>query len=124
MVYLLDSSAIIELFCGKDKGMAIDKFLGKSPLKSSSFSVYEVLKMLRKHEELVSRGFFQEAEIISFGENEALESVEIEKELKKSGTIINRVDIFIAGICRFNNYEIITCDKHFTKIKSLKVHLF
>jgi len=49
-------------------------------------------------------------------------STDIYKNLRKTGEIIDNVDILIAGIALSNNLELVTAnEKHFKRIKRLKV---
>lgn len=64
--------------------------------------------------------FFDEIKIIKFDEKCAKESAVIEIELLGIGRKINKVDIFIASICRLNNFTLLTLDKDFLNINNLK----
>ena len=72
-------------------------------------------------EAFVIRGLSHTMEILSFGQSDAEISSSIEKRLLKQGSPINKVDIFIAGICMAHDATIITLDRDFKKVIGLKV---
>ena len=122
MQWVLDSSSFIEIGRNTETGQNIIKMIGEEPIVLSSITVYEILRGLKPHEEVIV-GHLNNADIINFDENSAKESANIEKTLAKKGTMINRLDILIAGSCMANNMGMITIDKDFLRIDGLKVKL-
>jgi predicted nucleic acid-binding protein len=58
--------------------------------------------------------------VLCFDKDAAIKSAAIEEELSGKGNMINKTDIFIAGICITKNMPIVTLDNHFKKIPGLK----
>ena len=119
-MYLLDSSAIIEILHNTGKGRKIMDFIGKNSVCTTSISVYEILIGLKEKESEKMHSFFSSIKALPFDENSAKFSADIEKKLIRSGKTINKVDILIAGICRSNNKIIITLDSDFKRIQDIK----
>lgn len=119
-MYLLDSSAIIEILENSEIGNKIVALIGEKPVCSTSFSLYEVLLGVNeKNKEKIVK-FFLSLDILDFDADAAEYSVDISKRLSNYGKIINKVDIFIAGICRSNNKVVVTLDFDFKKIEEIK----
>ena len=119
---VLDTSAMIEIAKGTERGLKIGEFLKGKMFTTTSFSVYEALfreKGTQKISEMIDL-----MGVISFDKESARISIETERELKKSGKMINLLDIFIAAICINHGHEIVTCDEDFRKISKLKSHVF
>ena len=75
------------------------------------------LKLKRAVEDFVER-----LEIIPFGEESSFKYAEIRSELKKSGEIIDDMDILIAACVMSENAVLITNnEKHFSHIKGLNI---
>ncbi len=123
-MYLLDSSAIIELLHGTKSGEEIMKFIDNNPVCTTSINLYEVLIGENEKEREKISQFFSSVEILDFDENAARFSVEIEKKLIHSGKAINKIDILIAGICKSNNKILISLDNDFKRIESIKSAIF
>lgn len=118
-MYFLDTSAIIELINGTEKGEKIRKIVQQHPLSISSLTVHELLVGLKEKELKAMRDFFREVSVLDFNAAAAFNSSSIERDLRSKGNLINRMDILIAGICLVHKYKLIACDEDFTKIKSL-----
>lgn len=122
-MYILDTSAILEILHNSKTGNEIVEIIEGFPTLTTVFSIHEVLFSIKEKEVEKVNQIFEEGTIINFDKKSAIESAKIERELKTSGNMINKVDIFIAGICKNHNLEIITTDKDFLKVKDLKVKL-
>ncbi len=116
---VLDTSVIIEI--GRNN-LSVKTALEGMPdnhLAVTCFTVHEInVSRASRLSALVS-----ELEIVDYGYLDSLESSSVEKELRLKGSLINQVDIFIAGICRGRQLLLVTCDRDFTKVTGLKVHL-
>ncbi len=119
-MYLLDSSAIIEILQGTDKSKEIHKIIYGNTVKTTSFSLHEIA--VGEDETTIDTilNFFNNIDVLPFDINSAIISFSIEKKLRKEGKLINKIDMLIAGICQQHNLTIITLDKDFDKIKSIK----
>ena len=119
-MYLLDSSAIIEILQGTDKSKEIHKIIYGNTVKTTSLSLHEIA--VGEDDATISTilNFFNNMDVLPFDINSAMISFSIEKKLRKMGKLINKIDILIAGICQQHNLTIITLDRDFNKIKSIK----
>lgn len=115
---VLDSSALIHLLRGTEKGKEIKKTLENEIYATTSFSVHEVLIGSREKEVLM--GFFKSIPILPFDLESSLKTVEIENTLKKKGKLMAKIDLFIASICVAHNLSFITTDCDFKNISELK----
>jgi predicted nucleic acid-binding protein len=61
--------------------------------------------------------------VIPYDEKAAKASAGIERELRRKGMMINKADIFIAGVCVANDMILATFDKDFKKVLGLNVLL-
>ena len=120
---LLDSSAIVEIIRGTDKGQDIlSKIEGDTFL--SPFSIYEVVLGLKQKESLLLEKLLTTTRLINFDVGSSLAAVQIMKELTEKGQKINIIDIFIASIAISNNLTLVSLDKDFTKVDNLKTLIF
>jgi predicted nucleic acid-binding protein len=119
-MFILDSSAIIELIAGSILGKKVNDAVGNNQLATTTISLVEVLTGIRGKAVVPALAFFDAVEVLAFDKKSALETVWIEKELRRNGNMIGRSDIFIAGICKRYDYMLVTCDKDFNKVKSIK----
>lgn len=120
-MFILDSSAIIEILKGSNCGKEIGNELDKTSLATTVFSVYEILVGAKPQEIEKIESFFKDLDIISFDKLAARETSLIEKELTAKGSMINKIDIFIASLCRLNDAILVTADKDFKKISNFKL---
>lgn len=123
-MYLLDSSAIIELLHGTKSGEEIMKFIDNNHVCTTSINLYEVLMGENEKENEKISQFFSSVKILDFDENAARFSVELEKKLIRSGKNINKIDVLIAGICKSNNKLLVSLDNDFKRIEGLKSAIF
>ncbi len=120
---MLDSSALIELVEGSEKGLNVKKVVEQDSAVISSISVNEVLITSQGKERELFEKILKSLQILPFDAAASYKSIEIEKQLIKNGTMIEKLDIFIASICLVHQISIITLDKDYTKIKELNVVL-
>jgi|SRR3989338_4443723 len=118
---VLDSSAIIHILEGTRQGLIIKENYGDEALSTTVFSINEVLIGLQGKQKEEAKAFLTILDIISFDQNAAFKSVELEEDLRAKGKLINKTDIFIASICISHSLPIITTDKDFQNVRSLKV---
>ena len=123
-MYLLDSSAVIEILHNTESGKEIVSMIEKNAVCITSINVYEILRGENEKDGGKISQFFSSVEILNFDENAARFSVDLEKKLILSGKTINKIDILIAGICKSRNKILVSLDKDFKKIEGLKVAMF
>ena len=114
---VLDTSALIDLFRG---GEEIRKALGDD-LASTAVNYHEIFAGIKHHkakaEEKFFRRFFSDIKILDLNLIAAERSGEIAGRLLSLGTVVNSVDVLIAGIAVANGAEtLITRDRDFESI--------
>jgi hypothetical protein len=114
---VLDTSALIDLFRG---GEEIQKALG-GDVASTAVNYHEIFTGIKHHkakaEERFFRRFFSDIKILDLNLIAAERSSEIAGRLLAFGTIVNSVDVLIAGIAVANGAEtLITRDRDFESI--------
>ena len=122
-MHILDTSAVINLMYGSEKGNSIKKAVGSNSVAISALTIYELWLGMKPSETDFLYNLIQEVTVMDFNKLSAMKSADIEKELKKKGTMINKVDILIAGTCLAHGLELVTCDADFAKVKGLTMHL-
>lgn len=118
----LDSSALIELLVGSEKGRKIKEMLSDI-IFMTSFSVHELFVGTADKELTMMQDFLKGFEVLPYNVECAIKSPAIEKALSKQGKKINIIDVFIASICINSNKMLITTDKDFKHIKGLDVKI-
>ncbi|MBI2631893.1 type II toxin-antitoxin system VapC family toxin [Candidatus Pacearchaeota archaeon] len=117
---LLDTSALIELADETEKGIKVAEYCNREQAAISTFTINEVLITANEEEKIAFEKIFEKSIILSFNKESAYKSIEIEKELRKEGKMIGKIDIFIASIAVCQNISILTTNNDFKKIKGLK----
>jgi tRNA(fMet)-specific endonuclease VapC len=118
---LLDSSAIIEFLEESERGNRVRKFVENESSAVSVISINELLITSQGKENDAIRKLLSGMHVFDFDERSAYRSVEIEKELRKRGKVISKLDIFIAAICLVNKLSLVTLDRDFEMVDGLKV---
>lgn len=120
-MYLLDTSAIIELIYGTEKGNRVRHAMQHEPISISSLTLHELMVGLKEREVESLHAFFADVSVQEFDAQSALQSARIERELRKKGALINKVDILLAGSCLAHNLTLVTCDGDFAAVSGLQV---
>lgn len=125
--YLLDTSTIINYLRGVDQAVrtinAIEGDLCSSYICLSELyeGIYRV-KEQEKAEKIVADFFQSLSEVYTIDEKIAKQFGEIRASLKKTGNVLEDIDIFIAATCLAYGLILITDNrKHFSRIKSLEI---
>ncbi len=122
-MYVLDSSAIIELLADTEKAKKIEEILGNNPIATTTIAYVEVISGIKGNAVVGALEFFNSVIVLDFDLPAANESIWIEKELKQKGQLLGRNDLFIVGICKQNKLPLVTCDHDFERVKSITVHV-
>lgn len=122
-MYLLDSSAIIELLGGTPRGRKIEQLVGKIPLATTTISFVEVISGMKGNAIVGALEFFNSIVVFDFDKAAANECIWIDKELRGIGQLIGKSDLYIAGISRKNKFPLVTCDNDFKRIKSITCYV-
>ncbi len=120
---VLDSSALIELINGSEKGKRVQDIINKEVVGITTLTVHEVGVGIPENKYTQFREFLSRFVILPFDEAASIESVRIEKHLTKSGGMIGRFDILIAAICFVQHSIIYSFDADFKKVHGLQVIL-
>ena len=118
---ILDSSAVIEILKGTEAGSAVLKNTHEEQVFHTALTLQEVLLGTPNIEKVIR--YFNSSEILGFEKHDAITSVEIERDLTKKGTKINKLDIMIAAMCINRSAMLVTLDKDFQKIERLRMKL-
>jgi tRNA(fMet)-specific endonuclease VapC len=106
----------------------VEEYLKYYPaINISILSYYEILSGLKHRDANKQLESFlklcESVSIIPLTEESSNKSADIYAQLRKSGKIIDDVDILIAGICLENGFILATNNtKHFTRIENLKIN--
>jgi len=120
-MHCLDTSAVLEMLYETEKGKEIESITKGGQIRITSLTIQELLIGMKEKEVKMLEAFFGEVLVTDFSKECATHSAVLERYLRKSGKLINKVDILIAGICFNHNYHLITCDRDFEKIKGLRI---
>lgn len=123
-MYVLDSSAIIEIIEKRPKSEKVLALVGDTNFVTTSICLQEILTGVVSERDLfIFENVLAQAEILEHDADAALEGAKIMRSLIRSGSKINIADVFTAGIVQSNNAELITLDKDFSKIKTLRARI-
>lgn len=123
-MYVLDSSAIIDVIKDRPRGRKVEQIVGNSPLVTTSLCVHELLVGARSEQErFIHEGILSRFHILDYTMEAAIFSARFQQELAKKGVAVGIVDTLIAGICKANNAELVTLDRDFSKMKEIKTHI-
>lgn len=120
-MYVLDSSAIIEAVNDEKQAEKIGRVLGDEPLVTTTICVHEVLAGASSDKNrFVFEKIVSSMQILEHTSDAARAGAEIQRELKRSGQMINPFDILIAAVCKSNYAQLVTFDNDFARVKGLK----
>ncbi len=118
-MHILDTSAIIELLYGTEKGQVIRETVQNEPFFLSTLAIHELLVGCKEKEIAAVKNLFQEISVADFDLRAAVQSARIERALRQKGKLINKVDILIGGLCISRGATLVTCDGDFESIPHL-----
>lgn len=115
---VLDTSILIDFLDGKvEAKRAIEKFRDQD-LKIAIFTKYELLRGETAANAAKVEGVLKTLNILYYTDEAVEESVVIYKGLKKSGKLINEIDMLIAAISIRSGETLLTSDNGFKEIHS------
>ena len=120
MKFCLDTSAVIEVLYATNKGKEIQEITKEKSVVITVFTIHELFTGMKNKESDIMELFLDRVSVIDYTKECAIHSAVIEKHLRKKGTLVNKMDILIAGTCLHRNYHLITCDADFEKIKGIQ----
>ncbi len=124
-MYVLDTSAIIDIFENNSVGKLIAGYIKDEPFVVSALTLYELNKKNDPSAKLLY--FIRALEIIPFGERAATEAGLIFKRMREKGKPINEIDVLIASTALSRDGELIASDSDFsvlTSVSNLKLRFF
>lgn len=121
-----------------DTGFIVDYFRGKSYTKdfldknsdqvfaTSAITIYELYNGALKSDNPKSNTELVEESLdwlnnLDFDSSTARKAAEIQNQLRKEGSEINKIDYFIAATAVQNNAEVVSTDRDFGRLKGLEV---
>jgi predicted nucleic acid-binding protein len=117
---ILDTSALIEITKGSEKGAQIVSHIQEESYATTSINMHELLLLARSDEKKEFKEFLNAIKIYPYDRDCVEKSVFIERELMQKGKLINKLDILIASICLAQGAGILTLDEDFKRIPGLK----
>jgi predicted nucleic acid-binding protein len=120
-VYVLDSSAIIEVLNATTKGKKVSDLVRGHFIGATTICYVEVMVGARGKALRATADFFDAVTILPFDKKAADITIKLQNELYQCGKLLGRGDLLIAGICKNRKAPLITCDDDFVKVKGLKV---
>jgi len=125
--FLIETSVIIDYLKGKEEAKRLIDSL-KGDLSSSYFCLAELFEgVMRvnepdKHEEAILIYFASLTNIYSLDMRTVKKFGELRARLKKEGTIIEDIDLFLAATCLVYDLTLVTFNKkHFSHVKELTI---
>ncbi|MFH0712942.1 MAG: type II toxin-antitoxin system VapC family toxin [Candidatus Micrarchaeota archaeon] len=119
-MYVLDTSAAIEILNNTPAGAKVKKAIGNAPFVISSITAFEVLAGTKEQEREKTFTLIENAETLEFDKESAKISAKIAQQLKQRGKTINPLYTCIAGNAMKYNAELVTLDRDFERIPNLK----
>lgn len=120
-MFILDSSAIIELLKDNERGKKILAKIGEENIATTSIIVHELFSGADEKNKFIIKNILSRGKVFDFSYEDAEISGKIERFLSDKGELINKLDILIAGTCMRENAILVTFDKDFKKIPDLKL---
>ncbi len=129
MSYIIDTSVLIEIERGNQQVIAQVSLLPFSPSTDLCLTVFNFCELYsgllhkeeRSREKALER--LQEYRLLHTTKESAIIFSRLIHETRKKGITISHFDGFIAAIALEKGFTLITTDRDFQRIPSLKVHL-
>lgn len=124
--YCLDTNFIIELLNGKNNAVLVYEEIKDAPLTITAISSVALFEILRgKEQNQAKLQKFEELrrmlEVLPFGEKEAEEAGQTEKDIHEKGLTIEIDDLLIGATAKTHGAILITNDKGFNNIDGLRL---
>jgi len=119
---ILDTSVMVDV--SRKKKYALDliaSYQEKERVSTTIITQYEMLRGAPESYINYIADLLNRFVILDFGTDALDETVKIYKKLKERGTLINELDIMIAGITATSKQTLITKDKDFLNLESDKI---
>jgi predicted nucleic acid-binding protein len=129
-MYCLDTTIIIDFLNAKEEIVnKVISLLENNKISVSPITLCEIYKGIFlygniKEELNVFSQFLEHIDILLFSKEVSKTFGEEYSRLKKEGIMIPEFDLIIASFVKSNNLTLITKDKHFNRIRGLKVEIW
>lgn len=123
---ILDSTFLIDFLLENQAALDISKEIEQDILKTTSVSVFEIIKGIKNKNELDGvNKLFDNLIILNLDRDSAEEAGKIWRELRQSGQEIDPEDCMIAAIAIQNNDTLLARNiSHFNRIKKLNLRSY
>jgi predicted nucleic acid-binding protein len=121
--YLLDTSAILEIASGSEKGRRVASSL-KGEVLTCSVCAFEALDTSAAAYRKGILEFLGARTVLPFGLADSVAASELSQESRRAGRQVPPSDCMIAAVCRNNLCALATADSDFKRISGLEVALF
>lgn len=120
---IVDTSVMVEIADGSEKGKKFTEYMKESrdTLAITVFTLHELLLPTSGGERNKLEEILSEYTILTFDYTSAIESVRLNDQLKNKGTMLSKIDLFIASICRSQRASLLTLDSDFKRVPGLKI---
>lgn len=116
---VFDTSLIVDALKKRKYALRlIESYSEKEQIAITIVTKYEVLRGAPERYFNFTSNLLSRFIILDFGNDAIDATVKLYKQLREKGTLINELDIIIAGIAAVNNQTLITKDKDFLKLGS------
>ncbi len=106
---IVDTDVLIDFLNGRAPA-SVDEDLARGALSTTAITAYELRRGARAEKALRSVELLlaQLAEIVPFDDAAAGEAGAVYRELARSGQVIGRADLYVAGICLASDARLLT----------------
>jgi tRNA(fMet)-specific endonuclease VapC len=108
-VTIVDTDVLIDFLNGRAP-KSVDDELERGAVSTTAIAAYELRRGARTEKALrfVELLLAQMAEIVSFDDAAASEAAAVYRDLARSGQVIGKADLYIAGICLASDAQLLT----------------
>jgi tRNA(fMet)-specific endonuclease VapC len=122
--YCLESNFIIDLLNGKNNAVVVYEEIKNASLAITaiaSVALFEILRGKEQNQAKIDKfeELRQTLEVLPFGEKEAEEASQIEKNIHKNGFTISPLDLLIGATAKTNGAVLISNDSDYNRIDGL-----
>jgi predicted nucleic acid-binding protein len=122
-VTIVDTDVLIDFLNGQAP-TSVDDELARGSLSTTAITAYELRRGARTEKALRSVELLlaQLAEVVSFDDAAAGEAAAVYRELSRSGQVIGKADLYIAGICLSSDARLLTRNaREYTRVPRLEL---
>ena len=120
---IIDSDILIDFLNGKAP-KSVEDALARGTLSTTAITAYELRRGARTEKALgaVELLLAQLAELVSFDDAASAEAAAVYRELGRSGQLIGKADLYIAGICIASDARLLTRNtREYSRVPRLEI---